>query len=490
MKTGSHRFTFHGIPVNGAHMAGTTALAALPPGGERYDPEGYFDEGFADVGRPREHYAEVLERLSETDLDEAVKVVRRTLLDLGCAFGAGEQREAFRVDVVPRILTPEEWVVLAAGLEQRVQALDAFMHDIHGARTIVKEGLIPERVITGADYWEPELDEFAEPRIRVGMAGLDIVRTPTGQFQVLEDNLRTPSGLAYAFAARRAVLPHAAAEDGSRPAPVDLEDAAIEALGRVLRNAAPNGRAGTDSARVVLLTDGVRNTAHWEHRILADKLGIPLVTLETLDLDRTDVVYRRTDDDRLNDVHGRRTAVGRALEQHLRDGRVAVINALGNGVADDKLVHAHVEDMVRFYLHEEPLICSVPTYDLAEPAKLDEVLDRIGEMVVKPRSAYGGEGVFVGPTATPQQRDAIAATVRAAPEQWIAQETVFFSRHPTVIDGELQPRHVDLRAFVTFDGERAQAIPGGLSRVAYERGNLVVNSSQGGGGKDTWVLER
>ncbi|HWT92053.1 MAG TPA: circularly permuted type 2 ATP-grasp protein [Solirubrobacteraceae bacterium] len=468
-------------------MAATTALEQLPPGGDRYDPEGYFDEGFEDVGKPREHYAEILERLAETDLDEAVKTVRRTLLDLGCAFGAGEQREAFRVDVVPRVITPEEWVVLAAGLEQRVQALDAFMHDIHGARAIVKEGLIPERVITGADYWEPELDEFAEPRIRVGMAGLDIVRTPTGQFQVLEDNLRTPSGLAYAFAARRAVLPHAAAPDGAHPAPVDLEDAAIEALGRVLRNAAPGG---PDKARVVLLTDGIRNTAHWEHRELAERLDIPLVTLDTLDLDQVDVVYRRTDDDRLNDVNGQRTAVGRALEQHLRDGRVAVINALGNGVADDKLVHAHVEDMVRFYLHEEPLICSVPTFDLAEPDRLTEVLDRIDEMVVKPRSAYGGEGVFVGPTATPQQRDQIAATVRDDPEAWIAQETVFFSRHPTVIDGELAPRHVDLRAFVTFDGERAQAIPGGLSRVAYEEGNLVVNSSQGGGGKDTWVLER
>lgn len=488
MKSGSHRFTFHAIPVNGAHMAATTTLASLPKGGERYDPEGYFDEGFEDVGRPREHYGEVLERLAETDLDEAVKVVRRSLLDMGCAFGAGEQREAFRVDVVPRIITPEEWVVLAAGLEQRVQALDAFMHDIHGARTIVREGLIPDRVITGADYWEPELDEFAEPRIRVGMAGLDIVRTPTGQFQVLEDNLRTPSGLAYAFAARRAVLPHAAAEDGSHPAPVDLETTAIEALGRVLRNATPTG--DPDTARVVLLTDGVRNTAYWEHSLLAERLDIPLVTLDELDLDQVDVVYRRTDDDRLNDVHGQRTAVGRALEQHLRDGRVAVINALGNGVADDKLVHAHVEDMVRFYLHEEPLICSVPTFDLAEPERLTEVLDRIGEMVVKPRSAYGGEGVFVGPSATPEQRDHIVATVRQHPEAWIAQETVFFSRHPTVIDGALEPRHVDLRAFVTFDGERAQAIPGGLSRVAYERGNLVVNSSQGGGGKDTWVLER
>lgn len=480
------RVTFPPIPVNADHMAATT-YASLPQGGERYDPEEYFDEGFADVGVPREHYGEILERLAGADLDEAAKAVRRTLLDLGCAFGSGEQREAFRVDVVPRVFTPEEWVVLAAGLEQRVHALDAFLHDIHTAKRIVGEGVIPERVITGADYWEPELDEHAEPRIRVGMAGLDIVRTPDGHFQVLEDNLRTPSGLAYAFAARRAVLPHAGDPDGAHPAPMAIEDVAIEALGRVLRNASPRG---PENARVVLLTDGVRNTAFWEHSLLAERLGVPLVTLDELDPAKVDVVYRRTDEDRLNDVHGHRTAVAQALEERLLSGEVAVVNALGNGVADDKLVHAHVEDMVRFYLHEEPLIASVPTYDLCEADKLTEVLDRIAEMVVKPRSAYGGEGVFVGPTATAAQRERIVATVRENPEAWIAQETVFFSRHPTVIDGALAPRHVDLRAFVTFDGERAQAIPGGLSRVAYEEGNLVVNSSQGGGGKDTWVLER
>jgi uncharacterized circularly permuted ATP-grasp superfamily protein len=460
-------------------MAATTP--SLPRGGERYDPEELYDEGFQDTGVPREHYVEVLDRLSEVDLDDAVRTVRRSLLDKGCAFGAGEQREAFQVDLVPRIITPEEWVVLSAGLEQRVQALDAFLHDVYAERRIVRDGVIPDRVIDGADHWEPDLAEYAEPPIRVGLAGLDVVRTPAGQFQVLEDNLRTPSGLAYAFAARDAVLPHAG-RTGERPSPVALEDAAIDQLGRVLR--------GAGGARAVLLTDGVRNTAHWEHQALAERLDIPLVTLDELDLDQVDVVYRRTDEDRLHDRHGRLTAVGAALAPGLRDGRVAVINALGNGVADDKLVHAHVEDMVRFYLHEEPLVGSVPTFDLAEPDRLEEVLDRIGEMVVKPRSAYGGVGVFVGPTATDDARAKIVETVRAAPEAWIAQETVFFSRHPTVIDGQLAPRHVDLRAFVTFDGERAQAIPGGLSRVAFEEGNLVVNSSQGGGAKDTWVLER
>jgi uncharacterized circularly permuted ATP-grasp superfamily protein len=466
-------------------MAATTLSSDLPEGSERYDPEGYFDEGFADLGVPREHYDAVLARLGEADLTGMTVDVAQRLEAMGCAFGSGERREPFRVDVVPRLITPEEWVVLAAGLEQRVHALDAFLHDVHRERRIVAEGVIPARVIDGADYWEPELAGFAEPRIRVGIAGLDIVRTPDGHFQVLEDNLRTPSGLAYAFAARAATAPHTVRGD-EHPLPVDLETRAIRALGRLLHGASARGEA----ARVVLLTDGPGNSAWWEHRLLADRLGIPLVTLDELDLDAVDVIYRRTDEDRLHTVEGVLTRVGAALQDHLRDGRVAVVNALGNGVADDKLVHAHVEDMVRFYLREEPLVRSVPTFDLADPVRLEEVLDRIAEMVVKPRSAYGGEGVFVGPTATAAERDRIVEIVRADPEAWIAQQTVFFSRHPTVIEGELAPRHVDLRAFVTFDGERAEAIPGGLTRVAFDEGNLVVNSSQGGGAKDTWVLER
>jgi uncharacterized circularly permuted ATP-grasp superfamily protein len=454
---------------------------ALPPGAERYDPEDLYDEGFAAPGVPRRHYAPVLGRLADADLDEAVRLLRRELLDEGCTFGSGQASEAFAVDLVPRIITPEEWVVLAAGLEQRVHALDAFLHDVYGPQRIIAEGVLPARVIEGADHHEPELGELPEPPIRAGLAGLDVVRLPTGEFQVLEDNLRTPSGLAYAFAAREAVLPHAGST-GERPAPVAIEDVAIEALARVLR--------GAGGPRAVLLSDGPSNTAYWEHERLAERLGIPVVTLDELDLDAVDVVYRRTDEDRLRDRAGRLTRVAEALMPGLRSGRLAVVNALGNGVADDKLVHAHVEDMVRFYLREEPLIRSVPTYDLAEAEVLEEVLDRLAELVVKPRSAYGGEGVFIGPAGTSPDLDAVRRVLRAEPERWIAQETVFFSRHPTVIDGELQPRHVDLRAFVTFDGERAQAVPGGLTRVAYAEGELVVNSSQGGGGKDTWVLER
>jgi uncharacterized circularly permuted ATP-grasp superfamily protein len=281
--------------------------------------------------------------------------------------------------------------------------------------------------------------------------------------------------------ARRVVL-H---ELGGAPGVLPVERPMLRALDRVLRSAAPDGRP---NPRIALLTDGSGNTAAWEHKGLAARLGVELVELGSMSLDRFDVVYRRTNEDRLLDEHGRLTSIGEALGPGLLDGTLACVNAPGNGVADDKLVHAYVEDLIRFHLGEEPLVRSVPTFDLDRPGCLEEVLDRLDEMVVKPRDGYGGEGVFVGPTASARERAEVAGAIRARPVDWIAQETVFFSRHPTVVDGRIVPRHVDLRAFVTFDGETAEAIPGGLTRVAYDEGELVVNSSQGGGGKDTWVL--
>ena len=462
-----------------------TETAPLPAGAEDYDPEAYYDEAFgggASPPVPRPHYAGVLAALGEADLEQGVRRVRRRLLAHGCTFGeAGD--EAFPVDLVPRVLTAAEWEGLAAGLEQRVRVLDALVADVYGGQRCVAEGVVPRRVIEGAEHYEPAVHRLAAPRIRIGLAGLDVVRTPAGEFVVLEDNARKPSGLAYMTMARRAVVAELGDPSGVRP----VEPAMLRALGRVLRAAAPGGRA---DPRIALLSDGPANTASWEHRVLAAGLGIPLVRLGSTSLDGFDVVYRRTEEDRLLDARGRATTVGAALGARLAEGSMACLNAPGTGVADDKLVHAYVEDLVRLYLGEEPRLRSVPTYDLARAECLEEVLDRLGEMVVKPRSGYGGEDVFIGPIADDAERDRAAGAIRARPEAWIAQETVFFSRHPTVIDGELAPRHVDLRAFVTFDGERAEAIPGGLTRVAYDEGDLIVNSSQGGGAKDTWVLER
>ena len=440
------------------------------------------DEAFAAEGEPRAAYEQLLAALAERDLAAEAERVRLAVAATGCRFGA----TPFRVDPVPRVLTHDEWAPLAAGLEQRVRALDAFLADVHADRRIVREGVIPARVIDGAEHLEPELADLPAPPVRVAIAGLDVIRAPSGEFVVLEDNLRTPSGLAYLVAAREAVAAEYADDVEATPMPV--AERVVELLGRALRAC---------GERPAVVTDGRGNSAYWEHEWLAERLGVPLVEVRDLDHDGprllaagapVDVVYRRTDEDRLRDERGALTRVGRALLEPLAAGTLACANALGNGVADDKLVHAYVEDMVRFYCGEEPLVRSVETFDLGHPDAREEVLDRLDEVVVKPRAGHGGVGVFIGPRATPAERDHVAALVRAEPEALIAQDCVRFSVHPTVVDGALAPRHVDLRAFVLFDGVRAEAVPGGLSRVAFAEGELVVNSSQGGGAKDTWVL--
>jgi carboxylate-amine ligase len=270
-------------------------------------------------------------------------------------------------------------------------------------------------------------------------------------------------------------------------------------LGEVLRDAAPEG---TGEPSVVLLSDGPRNSAWWEHATIARRLGIPMVALEDLErrgerlearLGRrrqpVDVVYRRTDEDRLHDAAGRPTAIGEVLLAPIRAGRLACVNAFGSGVADDKLVHAYVEEMIRFYLAEEPLVASVPTYDLGEPKTRRDCLARLDELVVKPRTGHGGHGVVIGIHADREALTHVSRAVEADPERYVAQETVLLSRHPTVCEGELVPRHVDLRPFVLSGRERCAAVPGGLTRVAFTPGSLVVNSAQAGGGKATWVLE-
>jgi len=442
-----------------------------------YDPQDLFDEAFEAPGEPRDPYAGVLDRLKERDLGRTVGEVRRRLGDEGCEFGD----EPFRIDLVPRVLTAEEWEPLARGLEQRVRALDAFIADAYGEKRIVAEGVLPERVLAGAEHYEPELADVPAPRLRIALAGFDVIRYPDGSFPALEANLRTPSGLAYVFAAREVVAPLVA--NGTRPEPV--EGPAVELLGRALRAAAS---CGHENPRIVLLTDGPDNTAYWEHERLAERLGIELATLDELRVEGVDVVYRRTDDDTLRGPDGSLTRVGGALLGALKAGTLACVNALGNGVADDKLVHAYVEEMIRFYLGEEPLLPSVPTYDLAVPECREEALDRMDELVFKPRSGLGGRGVVIGPHAQPECLHRLADEIEAFPESWIAQETVMLSTHPTIAGDRLEPRHVDLRPFIFLAGEDAHVLPGGLTRFAIRRGALVVNSSHEGGAKDTWVL--
>jgi uncharacterized circularly permuted ATP-grasp superfamily protein len=397
----------------------------------------------------------------------------------------GGRKTRFPLDAVPRVVPAAEWDRVEAGLAQRVTALSAFVADVYGPRRIVQAGVVPARVIETAEHYEPMM-RGVEPPLWIGVAGLDLVRDPSGEFLVLEDNVMTPSGFAYAAAARDAVAGSLDLPDGKRPRGYDE-------LPALMADALRAG-AAEEEPYLVVLTEGPENGAYWEHAWAAERLGIPLVRPGDLHRkgdhivhggQRVDGIYRRTDADLL------RTEVGALLAPAIRAGTVGVVNAFGTGVADDKLTHAYVEDMIRFYLGQEPLVRSVQTLDLARRDHLEQALDRFGELVVKPRAGHGGIGVLVCPLAEPAEVDAMRERVRANPEQWVAQPLVELSTHATLIDGELAPRHVDLRPYVFMQAPaRPRVMPGGLTRYAVDEGQIVVNSIQNGGFKDTWVLDR
>jgi uncharacterized circularly permuted ATP-grasp superfamily protein len=427
--------------------------------------------------------------LARLDVSSLATDLAEGLSERDVTFRLEGEDDPFRLDPVPRLIQSEEWDPLAAGLAQRVRALDRFVADVYGEREIVAAGVVPARAVDSCDHHEPLAARLPVTRVRVGVAGLDVVRDTDGRFLVLEDNVRTPSGFAYVFAAREALDRHLPGwlADGRVPF-----GPAIDMLARSLRAAAPEG-AGDPS--IVLLSDGRSSTAWYEHERLAQMLEIPVVGLGDLSVrggrlvaragDRrvpVDVVYRRTDEDRLTDASGELTDVGAALFEPLSRGTLGCVNAFGAGVADDKLIHAYVEDMVRFYLGEEPLLGSVRTYDPGIREHRDEIVERIEELVVKPRAGLGGHGVVVGPHAESADLRETARAVAERPEDYVAQEMVMLSTHPTVVDDRLEPRHVDLRPFA-FGGNDGEVAPGGITRVALDRGALVVNSSQRGGAR-------
>lgn len=479
-------------------MSGTAHASARPPGLPDYRPEAdVYDEAFADFGSPRPHYEQLMGTLGQADPELLRQAANRAARRRKVRFGASAGVVSFVYDPVPRILTAAEWDELERGLVQRVRALNAFIADVYGERRMVAAGRVPARVVEAADHYEPSMQGVPVPGgAHAAVAGLDLVRGADGRFMVLEDNLRTPSGIAYAVAAREVMadaLPEAAHEDARRI------DGTFEVLGRALRAAAPGGEP---EPMVVLLSDGPRNSAWYEHETLAARLAIPVVTLGDLSSkggalqarlrdgrsQRVHVVYRRTDVDQLADRRGRPTDLAQALVEPTRRGLLSVVNAFGAGVADDKLVHAYVEEMVRFFLDEEPVLASVPTYDLAEQGPREAALERLDELVVKPRSGFGGHGVVICAHAMPEDVKKAAEAIRARPERFIAQETVRLSSHPTVAGSRIEPRHVDLRPFIISGGDEVTVVPGGLTRVAFDPGAMVVNSSQNGGAKDTWVL--
>jgi uncharacterized circularly permuted ATP-grasp superfamily protein len=453
------------------------------------------------MAAPRSKHASgrLLAALDEMDLRALSRSLSHDLRERSVTFGGadGGTVEAFVVDPVPRVIERDEWDVLASGLAQRAEALERFVADVYGERRIVAAGRVPWSAIESAEFYEPRMAQLPPASGRwITIAGLDLVRDGDGPFLVLEDNVRTPSGIAYAVAAREALSGHLSVPDGMR---VRSLEPGYESLGEALRAAAPP-EAG-EHPSIVVLTDGPSNSAYYEHGAIARRLGLPLVRPEDLSVRfgrlfahtddgivPVDVVYRRTDEDRLFDGAGAPTTLAEMLLGPLEAQTLGCVNAFGTGVADDKLVHIYVEEMVRFYLDEEPLLASVPTHDLSQPGVLEMTLERIDELVVKPRSGHGGIGVVVGPRADPQALADVSRELAAAPERFIVQETVHLSRQPTVCGDELEPRHVDLRPFTFAVGDRVEVFPGGLTRVALERDSLVVNSSQRGGAKDTWVL--
>jgi uncharacterized circularly permuted ATP-grasp superfamily protein len=455
--------------------------------------EAPYDEDRDGDGAPRAVYATLLDALDGADLDEIAGAVQRHLDDGGVTFGG----QPFVVDPIPRLIPAEEWELLVAGLCQRARALNAFLRDVYGERRIVTAGILSAATVEHAEGYEPQLAGcIPGGAIAASVIGFDLVRAPDGQFVVLEDNLRTPSGIAYLIAARDAVR---AALPPGIPQPQPVVPAILELLDDTLRAAVPG--SAPDRPTIALVTDGPDNVAFYEHRTLARALGILLLT--PADLRRRgdrlcaqlpdgretalDVVYRRTDEDRAFESDGTPTAIGELVCGPWLAGTLGLVNHFGNGVADDKLVHGHVEDFIGFYLDEEPLVRSVPTASLADPAVVRDALTRLGELVIKPRHGHGGEGVTIGALASEQDLQGVRETLRAHPERYICQPIVPLSRHPTVIDGRLQARHVDLRPFC-FAGAQPRVAPGGLSRVSFGEGEMVVNSSRNGGGKDTWIL--
>ena len=466
---------------------------------------GVFDEMFYGDGRIREGWEALRRTLNELSSDELVAVqerVTRSFSNEGITFTVYGDEEATEriipIDCVPRLLAEREWRQLEAGLTQRIGALNLFLQDVYQDSRLVDDGVIPEDMVQGCPQYRPQMKGFTPPEgTWVAICGTDVVRTNDG-FRVLEDNLRVPSGVSYMVANRKAVK--ASFRRLYRNSRVLEVEQYGQLLGETLRELAPSERP---NPRIALLTPGVYNSAFYEHMFLAGEIGAELVEgrdllvrdgyvyiRTTTGLERIDVIYRRVDDDFIDPLAFRPDSVlgvPGLLDAYL-NGNVALANAPGTGVADDKSVYAYVPDMIRYYLNEEPLLQNVETYLCRRPEELEYTLDNLDKLVVKRVGESGGYGMLVGPHATPAEREEYAKGLRADPKDFIAQPTLALSRSPCLVNGAFEPRHVDLRPFI-LHGKTTRIVPGAFCRVALREGSLVVNSSQGGGGKDVWVLE-
>ena len=466
----------------------------------------FYDEMYADAATVRSHYCGFADWLAQQPPDviaqkraEAELIFQRVGITFA-VYGddAGKER-LIPFDIIPRVIDAVEWKHLQAGLVQRVTALNRFLHDVYHDQDILKAGIIPrEQILNNAQY-RPAMHGINVPsNIYAHIAGVDIVRAGEGEFYVLEDNLRVPSGVSYMLEDRKMMMrlfPDLFARN--RVAPVDhYPDLLLDNL----RDVAPQG---VSDPTVVVMTPGMHNSAYFEHAFLAQQMGVALVEGQDMYVTdntvymrttrgpkRVDVIYRRIDDDYLDPRAFRSdsTLGVPGLLEVVRAGRVGLANAIGTGVADDKSIYPFVPEMIEFYLGEKPILNNVPTYQCRKKEDLAYTLANLHELVVKEVHGAGGYGMLVGPASTKAEIEAFRARVVANPEGYIAQPTLALSACPTYVESGVAPRHIDLRPFV-LSGKTVSMVPGGLTRVALEEGSLVVNSSQGGGTKDTWILE-
>ncbi len=471
-----------------------------------YVLDGAYDEMFEAPGKPRPQYQALFEMLLALPWDEmrhSKQAADVSFLHQGITFTVYGREEGteriFPHDLLPRIITSEEWETIERGLTQRITALNLFLRDIYNAGRCLSDGIVPREMVYTCRHFRRQMRGFDVPRdAYVNVAGTDLIREPDGRFVVLEDNLRVPSGVSYMLTSRQVmkrVFPSLFHLAGVRP--IDYYG---EALLATLRSLAPDGRP--DPA-IVLLTPGVYNSAYFEHAYLARQMGIELVEGRDLvvhdnyvymrhtgGLRRVDVIYRRVDDDFIDPlIFDPASGLGcSGLFNAYRSGHVTISNAIGTGVADDKALYAYVPKLIKYFLNEDPILDNVETYLMTNPKERQHVLAHLERYVVKAVGESGGYGMLIGPHSSAEQRDEFRRRVEADPRNYIAQPTINLSKAPCFLDdGTIEPRHVDLRPYILY-GDKVTIVPGGLTRVALRKGSLVVNSSQGGGSKDTWVV--
>jgi uncharacterized circularly permuted ATP-grasp superfamily protein len=473
---------------------------------DRYSPLcSVWDEMF-DGGRVRDHYdrfAAAIQDLSPDAMSKKDELAKKLFMTQGITFtvySSGEGIEKiFPFDIIPRIIADAEWRLIESGIKQRLRALNIFLKDIYHQQFIVNDGIIPASLIYSCPNYLREMVNVSVPfDIYTHIAGIDLIRDSDGSFYVLEDNLRTPSGVSYMLENRSItyrIFPDLLPRNNVRPVRgyPDL----------LLRNLLWLANRQSSQPTVVLLTPGIYNSAYFEHSTLARLMGVELVEGRDLVVDnhlvymkttkglkQVDVIYRRVDDEFVDPLVFRKDSMlgVPGIYWAYRKGNVAIVNAMGNGIADDKAVYPYVPKMIRYYLNEEPILKTVPTYHLEDPDSQRYVFDHIDSMVVKRTNESGGYGMVIGSVATELQIEGIKQEILATPRQFIAQPTISLSSAPCYVEGKVQPRRVDLRPFALYGPEGVDIVPGGLTRVALREGSLVVNSSQGGGSKDTWVL--